>query len=155
MISCFELFDKLRWIDGTPLRNHIEPYRRRIFTDVFDTFDERGWPKYNLNVDGRGKKNWKSADLDLASLYALLKTSPNGNQVYILASDEGQAADDLALTKRLITANPALKKLLIVREKVIHRRDGHGFLMILPAKDISGAHGKTYRLCCFDENRLI
>ena len=149
--SVFDLLDSLHWIDRTPLRNYLEPYRRQIFTDALDTFDENGCPRYNLILSGRAKKNWKSADLVLAALWALIKNSPGGNQIYLLASDEGQALDNLALAKKLIDANPALKKLLVVREKVIHRRDGHGFLMILPAKDISGAHGKTYRLCCFDE----
>ena len=150
-MKIFDLLDKLRWIDGSPLRDRIEPYRRRIFADALDTFEEDGRPRYNLILGGRAKKNWKSADLVLAALWAMIKNSPGGNQVYLLASDEGQALDNLALAKKLLDANTTLKKLLVVREKVIHRRDGHGFLMILPAKDISGAHGKTYRLCCFDE----
>ena len=42
---------------------------------------------YNLGLFGRGKKNWKTADLALASLYALMADSPGGNQVYIVAND--------------------------------------------------------------------
>jgi hypothetical protein len=69
----------------------------------------------------------------------------------LLANDEGQAADDLSLAKKLHDANPILRERLVVRQKVIERTDGQGFLMILPAKDVAGAHGKTYRFCGFDE----
>ncbi|MBI4348489.1 MAG: hypothetical protein HY553_16735, partial [Elusimicrobia bacterium] len=40
---------------------------------------------------------------------------------------------------------------LSVKQKTIERADGQGFLMILPAQDIVGTHGKTYRFCGFDE----
>lgn len=139
----------LNWIDGRPLV--VEPYRRRLFEQFFDAVDGAGRPRYNLALTGRAKKNFKSADLVLASLYALLADAPGGNQCYLLANDEGQAGDDLALAKRLIAANPALRKALAVKKKEISRRDGRGFLMILPAQDVAGSHGKTYRLCGFDE----
>ena len=35
--------------------------------------------------------------------------------------------------------------------KELRLKDGSGSIKILPAKDISGAHGKTYALCGFDE----
>src|SRR5207245_2710516 len=60
-VSSLDFFGLLRWIDGTPLLGHIEPYRRQIFSAVLDTFDE-GRPRYNLALTGRAKKNWKSAD---------------------------------------------------------------------------------------------
>lgn len=150
-LRCFELFDRLRWIDGTPLRDHIEPYRRAIFTAALDIVEADGRPRYNLVLTGRAKKNWKTADLVLAALHALLDPSPGGNQVYLLANDEGQAGDDLALAKKLITANPALQDRVRVSKKVIERRDGRGFLEILPAQDVIGTHGKTYRFAGFDE----
>lgn len=147
----FDLFGRLRWIDGTPLMDTIEPYRRRLFELALDTFDEDGRPCFNLILFGRAKKNWKSADLVLAGFYALWAPSPGGNQVYILAADEGQAADDLALAKKLLAANPALKQWLKVGKKIIERKDGQGFMEILPAQDVAGSHGKTYRLAAFDE----
>lgn len=151
MTSCLQLFDALRWIDGTPLSEHLEAYRRRLFTEALDTLDADGRLRYNLVLTGRAKKNWKSADLVLASLFALVKNSSGGSQCYLLANDEGQAADDLSLAKKLIRANPALRKLLVVRQKVIERRDGCGFLEILPAQDVAGTHGKTFRFVGFDE----
>ncbi len=150
-MKALEFLDQLRWIDTTPLTLHLEPYRRRIFTEVLDTRDADGALHYNLALLGRAKKNWKSADLVLAALFALLADSPGGNQCYLLASDEGQAGDDLALAKKLIGANPGLKKFLTIQQKIIHRRDGRGFLQILPAQDVAGSHGKTYRFCGFDE----
>src|SRR5262249_27725074 len=98
------------------------------------------------------KKNWKSADLVLATLFCLVANDdPAGNQCYILANDEGQAADDLSLAKKLIECNPLLSERLVIRQKSIVRRDGRGFLQILPAGDIVGTHGKTFKFCGFDE----
>jgi len=66
-VATTKLFSKLVWIDETPLLSRIEPYRRRIFSDVLDDVDVAGRPKYNLALMGRAKKNWKSADLCLAA----------------------------------------------------------------------------------------
>src|SRR3989442_3526490 len=55
-------FSGLKWIDRTPLLDHIEPYRAAIFRAVLDD------PTINLALMGRAKKNWKSADLVLAAL---------------------------------------------------------------------------------------
>lgn len=150
-MKALEFFDLLRWIDGTPLRDHLEPYRRRLFTEALDARDPDGRLTYNLVLAGRAKKNWKSADLVLAGLSCLMTDSPAGNQCYLLANDEDQAGDDLALGKRLVEINRALQRYVSIQEKVILRRDGRGFLKILPAKDVAGAHGKTYRFCGFDE----
>jgi hypothetical protein len=151
MITSLDLFAALRWIDGTPLLGHVEPYRRRIFQAVLDEKDAAGRPRYNLALTGRAKKNWKSADLVLAALYALLAGAPGGAQCYLLANDEEQAGDDLALAKKLIEANPALGERLVVKQKLIERADGRGFLEVLPAGDVVGSHGKTYRFAGFDE----
>lgn len=148
-ISALDLFSRLRWIDGRPLV--IEPYRRRLFAEALDSHDEQGRPKHNLIVSGRAKKNNKTLDLILAALWALLDVSPWGNQVYLLANDEGQAGDDLSLMKKLIEANPSLKQWLDVKTKDILRRDGRGFILILPAGDVTGSHGKTYRFYGHDE----
>ncbi len=150
-VTSLDLFAAMKWIDGTPLLDHVEPYRRRIFQAVLDEKDAAGRPRYNLALTGRAKKNWKSADLVLASLYCLLAGAPGGAQVYLLANDEDQAGDDLALAKKLIEANPVVGERLAVKVKVIDRVDGRGFLEILPARDVVGTHGKTYRLAAFDE----
>jgi hypothetical protein len=51
----------------------------------------------------------------------------------------------------LIAATPLLGERLVVRQKLIERADARGFLMILPAQDVAGTHGKTYRFAGFDE----
>jgi hypothetical protein len=56
-----------------------------------------------------------------------------GNQCYILANDEGQASDDLELAKKLIRVNPILDNMVEIKLKIIERKDGRGFLQILPA----------------------
>jgi hypothetical protein len=116
------------------------------------TFDEDGRPQYNFVLNGRGKKNWKTADLILAALYRwLVWPSDKGNDCFILANDEGQANDDLTLAKKLIAANPDLEQEVTIAAKSIARNDGRGTLQILPARDIAGQHGKTYLFCGFDE----
>jgi hypothetical protein len=146
-----DFFAKLKWLDGRPLLDTIEPYRRQIFCDVLYTFDSIR-PRYNLAVCGRAKKNAKTLDLILAALYRFLVwPSPAGNDIFILANDEGQAADDLDLAKKLVTANPIIAREVEVRAKEIIRKDGAGKTQILPAKDVAGAHGKTYLLVSFDE----
>ena len=72
IISPIAFFSHLKWIDGRPLLDVIEPYRRKIFMDALYTFDAEGVPQYNLVLSGRAKKNWKTADLILATLYRLL-----------------------------------------------------------------------------------
>jgi hypothetical protein len=151
ILGALELFEHMRWIDGTSLVHNIEPYRRRLFLETLDARDDDGRQRYNLVLCGRAKKNWKSTDLALAALWAAVTYSPFGNQCYLLANDEDQAADDLSLLKKLIEANPVLKEWLVVKNRIIERRDHRGFIEPLPAGDVAGSHGKTYRFCGFDE----
>ena len=159
-MSPLEFFSKLRWLDRRPLVDVIEPYRMRIFMEALYTFDNDGRPTYNEVLAGRAKKNWKSADLVLAAFYRFLVwPSAAGNDCFLLANDEGQANDDLTLAKKLIAVNSGpkskpdsgLKRLVEVQAKEIIRKDGRGSLQILPAKDVSGAHGKTYLFVGYDE----
>jgi hypothetical protein len=150
--SSLEFFDKLVWLDGRPLLNTVETYRRLIFNQALDTFDPDGRPSFNLVLCGRAKKNWKTADLILAGLYRLLVwPSDKGNDGFILANDEGQAGDDLSLAKKLILANDVLRHELKLSPKAITRNDGRGALQVLPANDVKGSHGKTYLFIGFDE----
>lgn len=147
------LFGALVWLDGSPLLPHIEPYRLRLFEQVFDHVDADGRPAYNLVLTGRGKKNAKTLDLVLAALVSVLSDSPAGHDsdCYLIANDEDQAGDDLGLAKKLVKVNPLLQDWLIPRRDRLERRDGRGFLVILPAGDAVGAHGKSYQFCGYDE----
>ena len=152
VVSPCEFFQHLVWLDGRPLLETIEPYRREILTAALYSFESSGRPKYNLVLCGRGKKNWKSSDLILAAFYRFFVwRSVAGNDIYLLANDEGQAADDLSLAKKLITANPVLSREVDARAKTVERLDGRGKLQILPAGDVAGTHGKTYLMAGFDE----
>jgi hypothetical protein len=147
-----DFFAKLRWLDGRPLINGIEEYRRRLFTSALDTVDENGLPVFNFVLAGRGKKNNKTLDLVLAAFYKLLiPVTLQGNNGFIISNDEDQSADDLDLAKKLIAANPGLRADLLVHAKEIKRKDGRGVLKILPARDISGLHGKSGNFLGFDE----
>jgi hypothetical protein len=67
--ASLDFFGHLRWLDGRPLLDTIEEYRRAIFTAALDTYGPDGRPRYNLILAGRGKKNAKSLDLILAALF--------------------------------------------------------------------------------------
>lgn len=128
----------------------IEPYRRSLF-DAMVAF-EGNQLRYNLVLSGRAKKNWKTTDLILAGLYRFLVwPSDKGNDAFILANDEGQANDDLALAKKLIAVNPILGREVTLASKSIIRNDEKGAMTILPAKDVAGAHGKTFLFIGYDE----
>jgi hypothetical protein len=140
----------LRWLDGAPLK--LEDYRRRIFEAVLDTVGPDGFPVYNLALLGRGKKNNKTLDLILSGLYChLVRQSPQGNDVFILANDEHQADDDLSLAKKLVQCNPDLAARVEILQKEIRRTDGRGAMRILPAQNVAGQHGKTALFVGFDE----
>ncbi|MGX5846930.1 hypothetical protein ACWGTO_07610 [Mesorhizobium sp. PL10] len=151
--SPIDFFARLNWIDGRPLMDTIEPYRREFMMRALYTLRDDGSPLYNLVLSGRAKKNNKTTDLVLASFYRLLIwDSSHGNDVNILANDEDQAGDDLKLAKKLIDANPlTLGREVNALTKGIRRRDNRGEIRILPARDALGAHGKTASLNAYDE----
>ena len=130
----------------------LEPYRLNNITEFLTAEDDDGNPQYNFGLWGRGKKNYKTTDLVLVTLYCLLIIeSPQGNDCFLLANDADQAADDLTLAKKLIGVNPILEQEVLVKNRIIERRDGNGKLEILPYNDAIGAHGKTYLFVGYDE----
>jgi hypothetical protein len=152
-LRALSLFARLVWIDGVPLLNRIEPYRQHLFDRFFDDRDADGRQRYNLGLFGRAKKNWKTADLALGALYCLVSEPPAGydSDCYVLANDGDQARDDLSLAKKIVKANGILHDALTCRRDAIERKDGRGFLQILPAGDVAGSHGRSYRFAGFDE----
>jgi hypothetical protein len=86
-LSALGLFSRLVWTDGTNLLGRIEPYRQRLFVRFFDDRDEAGRLQFNLGLFGRAKKNWKTADLALAAVFALVSEAAPGydSDVYVLA----------------------------------------------------------------------
>jgi len=149
-----QFFKLLQWLDGRPLLEVMEPYRQAILRQGLYTFRPDGFPLYRRVLTGRAKKNSKTTDAVLAALYKCLIWIPagsKGNQVYFVASDLGQANDDLDLCKTLIRRNPLLGAELTIKSNIIERKDGRGFIEILPAKDAAGLHGKTYLFLVVDE----
>lgn len=57
----------------------------------------------------------------------------------------------MSLVKKLVKANAVLHDSLTLKRDSIERRDARGFLRILPAQDVVGSHGKSYRFCGYDE----
>lgn len=137
----------LTWIDGRPLLDVMPAFWQAIITEALFTFRADGSPQFNRTLWGMAKKNMKTLTLVCTGLYKLLAWTPagaKGNQCYFVASDLGQAADDLDLCKKLIRCNPILEQEVMLKQNVVERRDGKGFLEILPAGDAQGLHGKTY-----------
>lgn len=151
-----EFFGLLQWLDGRPLMDTIEDYRREIFQRVLFSFGDDGRLRYNQALLGRGKKNWKSCDLVLAALYRLLVwNSPDGqnNDAYIVANDQEQALDDLDLAKKIIEANPILADEVVFYAEKIVRKDMGGALQVLAVGGFAApsVHGKTFGFVGFDE----
>ncbi len=145
-------FSLLQWIDGRPLLDFIEPYRRRIFNQVLYTFDPMGRLINNLALLLRAKKNWKSADLIFAALYWFFaRRSVGGSTCLVVATDEGQADYDLDLGKKIIRANPILADAVEVKQKSIEHKDGDGILEIRPGRDYLGQHGGKFDFLGIDE----
>lgn len=153
-IDPLTFFGLLTWIDGRPLLDVMELYRQTILREALFTFREDGAPHYRRVLTGRGKKNSKTSDAVLAALYKCLVWQSAGqqdNQCYYVASDLAQANDDLELTKLLIRRNPVLSAELTLKANVVERKDGRGFIEILPARDAQSLHGKTYLFLVVDE----
>jgi Phage Terminase len=153
-VDPLEFFGLLTWIDGRPLLDVMEAYRQTILREALFTFREDGAPHYRRVLTGRGKKNSKTTDAVLAALYKCLVWQSAGakqNQCYYVASDLAQANDDLELTKLLIRRNPVLSAELTLKANIVERKDGQGFIEILPARDAVGLHGKTYLFLVVDE----
>lgn len=153
-IPPLQFFGLLNWIDGRPLLDVMDEYRQRIHTEFLYTFRADGSPQFKRGLRGRGKKNSKTTDEVLDGIYKLLVWVPagnKGNQIFFIASNLGQADDDLDLCKKLIRSNPVLESEVIIKSNVIERRDGRGFIEILPAGDALGLHGKTYLFLVVDE----
>lgn len=153
-IHPIEFFRHLVWLDGRPLLEVMEPYRQEILATSLYTFRPDGSPLYRRILTGRSKKNSKTSDAVLSALYKCLvwkAHGDNGNEVYFLASDLAQANDDLDLCKKLVRRNPLLDAELTIKSNVIERKDGRGFIEILPAGDAQGLHGKTYLFLVLDE----
>lgn len=150
----FTFFGVLKWLDDRPLLAVMEPYRQTILREGLYTFRPDGSPLYRRVLTGRAKKNSKTSDAVLAALYKLLvwrAAGNKGNECFFVASDLGQANDDLDLAKKLIRLNPVLADEVTIKSNVIERKDGRGFLEILAAGDAPGLHGKTYLFLVIDE----
>jgi hypothetical protein len=150
-IPVLAFFARLKWIDGTPLLDHIEPYRQRLFEQLLDTRRHDGSPQYNLCLIGRAKKNWKSADLVLIGLFKLIcGEAPQGNDVLLLSNDEDQSNQNLRLAKKLVAVNPDLAAELTSYKRELSRKDGDGVMEVL-ASDVPGSHGRTAACILWDE----
>src|SRR4051794_38575158 len=126
-VAPLDFFRDLAWLDGRPLLDTVEPYRKKMFAEALFSFDPDGRPRYDRALIGRAKKNNKTSDLVFAALYRLLAwETPAGNDALLVASDEDQAGDDLSLVKKLVAVNPILDNEVRVYSKEIARRDGRG-----------------------------
>jgi len=151
-VTSLHFFGRLRWLDGKPLLDTVEPYRRELFTKALDSYGQDNRPIYNMVLAGRGKKNAKSLDLVLAGLFCLvIRRSAQGSDGYLVANDQDQAADDLTLAKKLVACNPDLVREVEPLANELRLRDGSGSLKVLPGQDVRGLHGKSGSFVGYDE----
>ena len=116
----------LKWIDGQPVFDVIEPYRRRVLPESIDTTakPDGATAKYNFIFTSRGKKCWKTADMLFAALRRLLAwKTPLGNDCLIVSFDIEYAGECLDLIKKLIRTNPELSKRSTIRKNEVLRRE--------------------------------
>jgi hypothetical protein len=140
----------LKWLDKKPLG--IEAYRARIFQEVLWRFDDSGRLWYTMALLLRAKKNNKSLDAILAMLYALMCWQvPGGFTGRMVAFDLDQIEQNLDLLSKLIAVNPIFADALVVKQKEIERKDGGGYIKIIPGRDVLGAHGGTSDFDVIDE----
>ncbi|MDN5941450.1 MAG: terminase large subunit [Nitrospira sp.] len=143
----------LFWLDGRPLLPLLPPVWIEILNEVF-TFQDDGFLRFRRVLTMMGKKNLKSLMAMVLTLYFCMVWKAHGskgNQIYVLANDKDQASDDLTLLKKLVWCNPVLLAGLTIKGDIVERKDGQGFIQILPAGDAIGMHGKSYLLAIFDE----
>ena len=87
----------------------------------------------------------RTSCLPLCTSWRLAWKSAAGNQCYVLANDEDQAGTTFLPFARTGQHEPVLLDALSVKQKMMERKDGNGFLEVLPAGDILGATGRpTY-----------
>jgi hypothetical protein len=148
--TSLEFFAVLKWLDGRPLLDTIEPYRRRIFSDARQLRRERA-PTLRLRARRTHEEELENQRPHAAALYRFMAwPSPNGNDCFILANDEQQAGDYLSLMKKLIKANSALAREVTILQKEILGKDGSplqryaNFLKASILKCLSGACSDAY-----------
>ena len=134
-----DFFGELVWIDGRPLLDTIEPYRRKILVEVLWTFGDDGAPAYNMALCGRAKKNWKTVRPLLAALYRFLAwPSTAATTASSSPMTKGRPATIWRWSR---SSSPPIRcwRDGHVLTKEIVRKDGRGMLHILPARDVIGA----------------
>ena len=86
-----EFFGRLRWIDGRPLLDTIEPYRRELFTKALDTFEPDGRPHLTWWFVA-GQKELEIVRPGFGRAVQAVNSQITARQsFFILANDEGQA----------------------------------------------------------------
>jgi len=144
----------LVWLDGRKLLDVLPPFWQDIISESLYTFREDGAPQFQRILTGMAKKNAKTLVSVLCALYKLMAweaAGAKGNQVYFLASDLGQANDALDLCKKLVRTNRVLEDELTCKQTTIERKDGKGFIEVLPVGDAGDLHGKTFLFKVHDE----
>ena len=71
-VNLQKFFGILSWLNGRPLLDVMDAYRLEILSEALFSFRRDGSPRYKRVLTGRAKKNSKTTDAVLASLYKLL-----------------------------------------------------------------------------------
>ena len=88
MIGPLDFFAHLRWLDGRPLLDTIEPYRRAALNDALFSLEPDGRPKYNLvGVGGAGQEELEVCRLDLGEFLQVVRLGERGGERRVPAGE--------------------------------------------------------------------
>src|SRR5262249_54965450 len=133
----------------------IPAWRQQMLSMFLDwRDDETGRLTFNRLAYLGPKKHWKTTTAMLCGLKVITteENDPRGTQALHVANDEEQGRDGQAVPRALSRANPSTRgsRLTIQRNRIV-RADGRAELLVLPAQDTRGMHGRTFRLLTVDE----
>jgi hypothetical protein len=134
------------WFTHTPIK--FEPWQRDNIINPVLQKDSTGRRKWNVFLNGMGKKNGKSTLSAALVMYSLLLDDPNP-EVYSAAGDLDQARVIFRATAKAFERSP-LRHLVRIGRDTIERVDNGGFYQAIPA-DASGSHGRNASATYWDE----
>lgn len=137
-----------RWA-GQPFK--LAPMIRDNFVrPLFGTLDANGSRLFTEGVIGMPRKWSKTSSIAALALNALIMEPVAGQIVGTVAKDLGQAAKSLGFGKKMVDANPRLRKLCRIYGDRIYVRDNDSVWRIFPHSS-DDVQGEGLRVAIFEE----
>jgi hypothetical protein len=143
------------WLDGRPMGQVLMPFQRDILREFSATIrTDDGAPWYRRGLLHMAKKNAKTLLLILDAMITLHTDKPMGHkgcQIIYVANDQNQADENLDFTKKLYRVNPILMDEVQIKNSIIQKQDGTGYIEIVASRNVDALHGRSYRRLEWDE----